>query len=196
MTTIPPTADKKVAQVNGTWDYTDTSITDDRVRAIEDHPYGQRALKAFRDGFWTEYALIAAVLNIDSKLRAATPLSSSATSKGEHFSDNLKSHLWKMYQEGQASADHTARQVFYEMLDSLAESIPAERDGTPVSATEAKQVDEEHQLLHDVLNRARETLLVSIKGTPLDLQNSLGKLNMACKAHFDWRGKKIAKGAK
>ena len=58
--------------------------------------------------------------------------------KGPHFSDTLKNHLWRMYQEGNGSADHTDREVFYEMLDSLADSIPAEREGTPRSEIEQK----------------------------------------------------------
>jgi len=51
--------------------------------------------------------------------------------------------------------------------------------------------DDEALLLHAVLNQARETLFVSIKGTPEDLQRSLGKLNLACKAHWDWRTERI-----
>lgn len=46
-------------------------------------------------------------------------------------------------------------------------------------------------ILKAVLNQARETLLVSIKGTPEDLQRSLGRLNLACKAHWDLETKKI-----
>jgi hypothetical protein len=47
--------------------------------------------------------------------------------------------------------------------------------------------DEEALILHAVLNQARETLLVGIRGTPEDLARSLGKLNLACKAHWDWQ---------
>ena len=42
-------------------------------------------------------------------------------------------------------------------------------------------------ILTDVLNLARQALLVSIKGTPDDLGSALGKLNLACKAHWDWQ---------
>lgn len=41
-----------------------------------------------------------------------------------------------------------------------------------------------------VLDQARETLFVSIKGDAIDLQASLGKLNLACKAHWDWQTEK------
>jgi hypothetical protein len=51
---------------------------------------------------------------------------------------------------------------------------------------------EENLLLTAVINRARETLLVSIKGTPEDLEISLGKLNLACIAHWDWRTQRVA----
>lgn len=47
--------------------------------------------------------------------------------------------------------------------------------------------DEEALLLQAVLNQARETLLVGIRGTSEDLAASLGKLNLACKAHWDWQ---------
>ena len=49
----------------------------------------------------------------------------------------------------------------------------------------------ENKILTDVLNQARETLLISIKGTPEALQRSLGKLNLACKVHWDWQTKRI-----
>jgi hypothetical protein len=39
---------------------------------------------------------------------------------GGKFTDDLKYHLWRMYQDGRGSADHTAREVFDQMLDSLA----------------------------------------------------------------------------
>lgn len=47
--------------------------------------------------------------------------------------------------------------------------------------------DEELRILTAVLDQARETLLVGIRGTPEDLSRSLGKLNLACKAHWDWQ---------
>ena len=52
----------------------------------------------------------------------------------------------------------------------------------------------ENELLTAVLNQARETLLVSIKGTPEDLQRSLGKLNLVCKAHWEWQTERMVNG--
>lgn len=61
-----------------------------------------------------------------------------------------------------------------------------------VACSESERTtDAEALLLHDVLNRARETLLVSIKGSPDELQRSLGRLNIACKAHWDWQTEKV-----
>jgi len=49
-------------------------------------------------------------------------------------------------------------------------------------------------ILESVLNQARETLFISIKGTPEQLQASLGKLNLVCQKEWDWRAQKIAAG--
>jgi hypothetical protein len=64
---------------------------------------------------------------------------------------------------------------------------PALRSADEQKPEERHTTDDEARLLHDVLNQARETLLISIKGTPEELQRSLGKLNLACKAHWDWK---------
>jgi hypothetical protein len=61
-------------------------------------------------------------------------------------------------------------------------------------AETAHTTDAEARLLHAVLDQARETLFISINGTPEDLQRSLGKLNLACKAHWDWRVEKLLNG--
>jgi len=57
--------------------------------------------------------------------------------------------------------------------------------------TDRDAVLEEVILLTNVLNRARETLLISIKGTPEELQRSLGRLNLACKAHWGWQTERL-----
>lgn len=44
----------------------------------------------------------------------------------------------------------------------------------------------EYRLLKAVLDQARETLLVFLRGSPEAQTKSLGKLNLACKAHWDW----------
>lgn len=59
---------------------------------------------------------------------------------GTHFTLELKDHLWRMYKEGQISADHTAREVFDQMLDSLAEWLA--QQPTSVSATRLPNGDE------------------------------------------------------
>jgi hypothetical protein len=58
--------------------------------------------------------------------------------------------------------------------------------GAAPSSIGARMPDGEARLLHDVLNMARETLFIGIKGSPEELQRSLGRLNLACKAHWDW----------
>ena len=55
-----------------------------------------------------------------------------------------------------------------------------------IAPTNAATLAEENVILTDVLNQARETLLVSINGTLEDLQRSLGKLSIVCKSHWDW----------
>lgn len=64
------------------------------------------------------------------------------------FSAALKNHLWRMYQEGQGSADHTAREVFYQMLDSLAQWLGQQPANAPSHAgREAGFLD----LIRDIL---------------------------------------------
>ena len=79
------------------------------------------------------------------------------------------------------------KEFIFKFLEYKAASELADAWGKPVPHTP----DEEARLLHAVLDQARETLLVSIKGTPDELQKSLGKLNMRCKAHYDWRTAKV-----
>lgn len=65
------------------------------------------------------------------------------------------------------------------------------RCGIALQSATGRTSDEEAAILHAVLNQARETLFVSLKGSPEELQRSLGKLNLACKAHYDWRTEKV-----
>lgn len=62
------TASESAVKIEGTWDAPDPG--GERIRAIEDHPYMQRALRALSDGSWTPFAVIKAVLQLDSKLSA------------------------------------------------------------------------------------------------------------------------------
>jgi hypothetical protein len=62
----------------------------------------------------------------------------------------------------------------------------AKLEASAPSSMGARTPDEEASLLHDVLNLARETLFIGVKGSPEELQRSLGRLNLACKAHWDW----------
>ena len=57
---------------------------------------------------------------------------------------------------------------------------------------ENDRLKEESVILSAILNQARETLLIGIKGTPEELQRSLGKLNLACKAHWDWQSQRVS----
>lgn len=69
-------------------------------------------------------------------------------------------HCWKMYQQGQISADHTAKEVFGEVLESFAKWLAARaadpwqpietapKDGTYVLLTNGKDVAQ-GQWLHE-----------------------------------------------
>lgn len=87
--------------------------------------------------------------------------------------------------------DDYAKARLQEVADLLV--LRSETGASSVPSATAHTTDEEALLLHAVLDQARETLLVSIKGTPEHLQQSLGKLNLACLAHWNWRGEKIRK---
>lgn len=92
------------------------------------------------------------------------------------FADNAVGFCYSEF-----NAQHLVRALNGETQSSM---------GEPMS-------DEEARLLHDVLNLARETLFIGIKGSPEELQRSLGRLNLACKAHWDWQtGRYIRRGAK
>ena len=90
------------------------------------------------------------------------------------------------YAQGDDEGDATYALRIVDRCDQLERALA----NCTASATEPVNADEV-RLLTAVLNQARETLLVSIKGTSEDLQRSLGKLNLACKAHWDWETGKI-----
>ena len=104
-------------------------------------------------------------------------------------------------------ADHLDREELLSLARQLERELAAANDiilkhheiaGPLISARsstahqEAPQRSlEENILLTDVLNKAREVLLISIKGSPSELQSSLGALNLVCKAHWDWQSRQI-----
>lgn len=51
---------------------------------------------------------------------------------------------------------------------------------------------EENKLLRDVLGCATATLFISVKGTPEELGPSLGRLSIACRAHWNWKTERFA----
>jgi hypothetical protein len=79
-----------------------------------------------------------------------------------------------------------AIQRAFERHEVFSETVPNLPDGGPPEPWRSELI-----ILTDVLSRAREALLVSIKGSPEDLQRSLGKLNLACKAHWDWQTERM-----
>ena len=57
--------------------------------------------------------------------------SQSAIQTNHPFSTELKDHLWNMYILGKVSADHTAREVFDQMLDSLSQWLASRPHAAP-----------------------------------------------------------------
>lgn len=65
-----------------------------------------------------------------------------AASHADALTDKVVDHCWKMYQQGQISADHTAKQVFAEVLQSFADWLirPVEQhEAAPADDYEARR---------------------------------------------------------
>lgn len=93
---------------------------------------------------------------------------------------------------GKARATKEALIAF---VTELVTPASEEQEGYPGIAHDLETARTENLLLTSVLNQARETLLVFLRDDAEAQTKSLGKLNLACKAHWDWQTERMKSAA-
>lgn len=92
--------------------------------------------------------------HVDARSLTGATIAPSSIKPAVPFGLELKDHLWRMYREGQISADHTAREVFDQMLDSLSQWLE-QQPAAPSSAIEPPgNVLVDVQLIRDIQSNA------------------------------------------